>query len=225
MSVHALLLPELDDLIRRGSPQRQAKTLERVTTFFLDGASSFNKDHLQLFDLVLTRLIDCMERKARTELSFRLAPLGNAPVEAVRRLARDDSIAPRLFHKLLLTATDRVQRPLLASVALDRQAEIRHTPAREFNETSVHAAPADYSRAQRRITALQHAGKLDEALLVGMAESVDYEHTIAALASLCVVPIEVVDRLMRAERPEPVLILCRSAGWGWATAEAIIKRR
>lgn len=320
MSVHALLLPELDDLIRRGSPQRQAKTLERVTTFFLDGASSFNKDHLQLFDLVLTRLIDCMERKARTELSSRLAPLGNAPVEAVRRLARDDSIAvaapvlkyaarlsetdlidviqtkgqghllaisarpglaepvtdrllrrgnqevlrglaanraarlsdegfcflveraktdgilaekivvrrdipPRLFHELLLTATDRVQRRLLASVALDRQAEIRHTPAREFNETSVHAAPADYSRAQRRITALQHAGKLDEALLVGMAESVDYEHTIAALASLCVVPIEVVDRLMRAERPEPVLILCRSAGWGWATAEAIIKRR
>src|SRR5262249_6934179 len=111
MSVHALLLPELDDLIRRGSPQRQAKTLERVTTFFLDGASSFNKDHLQLFDLVLTRLIDCMERKARTELSFRLAPLGNAPVEAVRRLARDDSIAvaaPVLKYAARLSETDLI---------------------------------------------------------------------------------------------------------------------
>src|SRR5262249_9584945 len=111
MSVHALLLPELDDLIRRGSPQRQAKTLERVTTFFLDGASSFNKDHLQLFDLVLTRLIDCMERKARTELSFRLAPLGNAPVEAVRRLARDDSIAvaaPVLQYAARLSQTDLI---------------------------------------------------------------------------------------------------------------------
>jgi hypothetical protein len=54
---------------------------------------------------------------------------------------------------------------------------------------------------------------------------VDYEHTIAALASLCVVPIEVVDRLMRAERPDPVLILCKSTGWDWATAEAIVKRR
>jgi uncharacterized protein (DUF2336 family) len=320
MSVHALLLPELDDLIRRGSPQRQAKTLERVTTFFLDGARSFNEDHVQLFDLVLTRLIDRTERKARAELSSRLAPLGNAPVEAVRCLARDDAIAvaapvlkdatrlsetdlidiiqtkgqghllaisarpglaesvtdgllrrgnqevlrglaanraarlsdegfrllveraktdgilaekivvrgdipPRLFHELLLTATDGVQRRLLASVAPDRQAEIRHTPAWESNEASARAAPADYSRAQRRITALQHAGKLDEALLVGMAESVDYEHTIAALASLCVVPIEVVDRLMRAERPDPVLILCKSAGWDWATAEAIVKRR
>ncbi|HXL50126.1 MAG TPA: DUF2336 domain-containing protein [Xanthobacteraceae bacterium] len=320
MSVHASLLPELDDLIIRGSPQRQAKILERVTRFFLDRARSFNDDHVQLFDLVFTRLIDRIETTARSELSSRLAPLGNAPVEAVRRLARDDSITvaapvlkqadglsetdliditqtksqahlfaisarpglaepvtdglvqrgnqevlrslagnraarlsdeafcllveraktdgilaekivlrgdipPRLFHELLLTATDAVQRRLLASVGPDGQAEIRHTSARECNPASARAAPADYSRAQRRITALQHEGKLDEALLVGLAESADYDHTIAALASLCVVPIEVVDRLMRAERPDPVLILCKSAGWGWATAEAIIKRR
>jgi uncharacterized protein (DUF2336 family) len=320
MSVHASLLPELDDLIIRGSPQRQAKTLERVTSFFLEGASSFNEGHVQLFDLVFTRLIDRIETKARSELSSRLAPLGNAPVEAVRRLARDDSItvaAPvlkraeglsetdliditqnksqahllaisarpglaesvtdglvqrgnqevlrslagnraarlsdeafrllveraktdgilaekivlrgdiplRLFHELLLTATDAVQRRLLASVGPDGQAEIRHTSARQCDEARAPAAPADYSRAQRRITALQHEGKLDEALLVGLAENTDYDHTIAALASLCVVPIEVVDRLMRAKRPDPVLILCKSAGWGWATAEEIIKRR
>ena len=305
MSVHALLLPELDDLIMRGSPQRQAKILERVTTFFLGGASSFNEHHIQVFDLVLARLIDRIDSKARTRLSSRLAPLGNPPVEAVRRLARDDSIAvaapvlkraarlseadlidiietksqghllaisaraglaervtdgllqrgnqevlrcladnraarfsddgfcflveraktdgilaektllrgdipPRLFHELLLTATDTVQRRLLdCGCRVDRQPP----------------APADYSRAQRRITALQDKVIFDEGLLAGIAASIDYEHTIAALASLCVVPIEVVDRLMRAERPDPVLILCKSAGLGWATAEAIIKRR
>ncbi len=283
MSVHALLLPELDDLIMRGSPQRQAKILERVTTFFLEGASSFNEHHIQVFDLVLARLIDRIDSKARTRLSSRLAPLGNPPVEAVRRLARDDSIAvaapvlkraarlsetdlmrcladnraarfsddgfcflveraktdgilaektllrgdipPRLFHELLLTATDAVQRRLLASGVPDRQSAIRPTSARESNARSARAAPADYSRAQRRITALQDKVIFDEGLLAGIAASIDYEHTIAALASLCVVPIEVVDRLMRAERPDPVLILCKSAGLGWATAEAIIKRR
>jgi hypothetical protein len=40
-----------------------------------------------------------------------------------------------------------------------------------------------------------------------------------------VVPIEVVDRLMAAERPDPVLILCKSAGWAWSTAKAIIMVR
>ena len=39
------------------------------------------------------------------------------------------------------------------------------------------------------------------------------------------VPIEVVDRLMAAQRPDPVLILCKSAGWAWSTAKAIIMAR
>jgi hypothetical protein len=30
---------------------------------------------------------------------------------------------------------------------------------------------------------------------------------------------------MGAERPDPILILCKSAGWGWPTANAIIAVR
>ena len=57
VSVHASHIPELDALIARGSPERRAKTLERMTAFFLDGASRFNDDHVRLFDLVFSRLI------------------------------------------------------------------------------------------------------------------------------------------------------------------------
>jgi hypothetical protein len=39
------------------------------------------------------------------------------------------------------------------------------------------------------------------------------------------VPIEVVDRLMGAEWPDPILILCKSAGWAWPTVAAIIGMR
>jgi hypothetical protein len=45
------------------------------------------------------------------------------------------------------------------------------------------------------------------------------------MASICAVPTEVVGRLMGAERPDPVLILCKSAGWSWATAAAIVAAR
>src|ERR1700704_2370779 len=92
MSVHASHIPELDELIERASSERRTKTLERMTAFFLDGASRFNAEHIQLFDLVFTRLIGGIETEARTELSDRLAPLGNAPVQALRRLAQDDAI-------------------------------------------------------------------------------------------------------------------------------------
>jgi uncharacterized protein (DUF2336 family) len=72
---------------------------------------------------------------------------------------------------------------------------------------------------------LRQEGRLSEATLVDFARNRRYGETIAALASLCAVPIEVVDRLMGAERPDPVLILCKSAGWGWPTANAIIMAR
>lgn len=320
MSVHASHIAELDELIQRGSPERRAKTLERMTAFFLDGASRFNNDHIRLFDLIFTRLMGDIEIKARTELSYRLAPLGNAPLEAVRRLAQDDAIAvagpvlkqaerlseidlidiaqnksqahllaisarvriaepvtdvllrrgdrevlhtvadnrgarlsdhgfctlveraktdgvlaekvvlrpdipPRLFHDLLLTATDAVQRRLIACATPETQSEVQRASAKVSNEADAPAAPRDYSRAQRTIAALRQEGKLDEAVLVDFAEKRQYLETIAALASLCAVPIEVVDRLMGAERPDPVLILCKSAGWRWSTTEAVIMVR
>jgi uncharacterized protein (DUF2336 family) len=320
VSVHASHIPELDDLIERGSPEKRARTLERMTAFFLDGASRFNDDHVRLFDLVFSRLIGEIETKARAGLSRWLAPIGNAPAETVRRLAQDDDIAvagpllkraerlsdtdlvdiadskgqahllaicarariappvtdvllrrgdhevlhgvaqnrgarlsdggfcilveraktdgvlaekvllrsdipPRLFHDLLLTATDAVQRRLIASAMPETPAEARGALAKVSNEAATSPAPRDHSHVQRRIEVLHREGKLDETVLVDFAQKSQYGETVVALALLCAIPIEVVDRLMAAERSDPVLILCKSAGWGWSTAKAIITAR
>jgi hypothetical protein len=47
----------------------------------------------------------------------------------------------------------------------------------------------------------------------------------ATISLLCSVPIETVDRLMVGDRPDPILILCRAAGYGWMTARAIMLAR
>ena len=36
---YSSLIPELEDVIQQGSPERRAETLKRITAFFLDGAS------------------------------------------------------------------------------------------------------------------------------------------------------------------------------------------
>jgi hypothetical protein len=46
-----------------------------------------------------------------------------------------------------------------------------------------------------------------------------------ALSLLCGVPIETADRLVAGDRPDPVLILCKAAGYGWMTVRAIIMAR
>ena len=48
---------------------------------------------------------------------------------------------------------------------------------------------------------------------------------VASLSLLCGVPIETADRLMSGDRPDPILILCKAAGYGWPTARAIIVAR
>ena len=49
--------------------------------------------------------------------------------------------------------------------------------------------------------ALHKERKLTEADIAEYAKTGKYEETIAALATLCAVPVEVVDRLMTASAP------------------------
>jgi hypothetical protein len=67
--------------------------------------------------------------------------------------------------------------------------------------------------------------KLTEADVAAYAEGGKYEETIAALSTICAVPVEVVDRLMNGERADPVLILARSANFGWPTVKSVINAR
>lgn len=320
MSAVPSLIPELEDILQSGSPRRREQALRRITALFLDGASQFNDEHVQLFDDVFNRLIDEIEAKARAELSHHLAPLRNAPGELIGRLARDDDITvagpvlrqsrrlgeidlveiaetksqahllaisgragieetvtnvlvrrgnrdvarrvaenrgallseaslttlvaksgddevlaekvgqrpdipPSLFRALLLRATAVVQQRLLAAASLETQAEIRRVLARVSQEVATKSGPRNFAEAQRAVAELRGRGELNESKIVEFANTTRYEEMVAGLAELCAVPIDVVDRLMGGERPDPILILCKSAGWGWPTARAIIGGR
>ena len=87
------LIPELEDVVQRGSRAKRVETLQRVTTLFLDGASRYSNEHVELFDDVFVLLIEEIENQARAELSSHLAPVKNAPVKVLRKLAKDDDIA------------------------------------------------------------------------------------------------------------------------------------
>ena len=166
-------------------------------------------------------------RSARlSEQSFSaLVDRAENDVALAERIGSRPDSPPRLFRDLLLKATEVVQQRLFAAARPETQAEIRRVLAKVSTEVAAKAAPRDFAAAQRVIDALKREGKLDEAALLDFAKNEKYEETIAALSALCAVPIDVVDRLMGGDRPDPVLILCKSAGWGWPTVKAIIQSR
>lgn len=313
------LLPELEDVVQNGTPERRATTLRRITMLFLDGAPSLQPEHVELFDDVITCLIDEIEAKALAELARSLAPVANAPAGVVRSLANNDDInvagpvlqkadlgddqlisiaetksqahllalstrqaitetlseilirrgddavarsvatnqgaklseatfaslvqragddgvlaekvglrtdiPPRLFRELLMKATDIVKQRLLANARPETQAEIRRVLTKASDEVASKASPRNYQSAIAAVRALHRAGTLSEADLARFAEGGEYEETIAALAMLCSVPVDVVDRLMSGDRPDPVLILGRASGFKWETVRAILTAR
>ncbi len=146
----------------------------------------------------------------------------NAFTTLIKRAERDDVLAetvglrsdvpPRLFRQLLMQARDMVQKRLLARAKPETQAEIRRVLAKANDAATAKPAPRKQS-------------KLTEADVAEFAKTGKYDETIAALATICTVPVEVVDRLINAERMDPVLILARAAGFGWPTVRAIISAR
>lgn len=139
------------------------------------------------------------------------------------KVGQREDIPPRLFRTLLIQATEVVQQRLLAKARPETAAEIRRVLAKVSEEIGarVPAAP-DYNRAKAAVLALKAEGKLDEPALADFAKNARFEETVVALAELTSVPIETVERLMAGDRPDPVLILCKAAGFGWQTVLAII---
>jgi uncharacterized protein (DUF2336 family) len=111
MATQASLIPELDDVLSRGSVEKRADTLRRIINLFIDGAGYYNEDHVSLFDDVLTRLLLDVESKTLAEVAHRLASVDNAPPKLILRLAGHDDIAiagPVLKRSTRLAESDLI---------------------------------------------------------------------------------------------------------------------
>ena len=158
------------------------------------------------------RPLDCQQSTCGT--------IGQCVQPLVKRAEQDGVLAekvgmrtdipPRLFRQLLIQASEVVQRRLLAKAKPETQSEIRRILAQVTDEVAAKAAPRNYAAALAAVRGLHKERKLGEADVTEFAKTGKYEETIAALATLCAVPVEVVDRLMNGERADPVLILARA---------------
>jgi uncharacterized protein (DUF2336 family) len=111
MVLRQSLIGELEHAIHSGSKEKRVDTLRRVTDLFLTGADRFSEEQIEVFDDVIGHLVRRIEGKALAELSERLAPVENAPIEVIRRLAHDDEIAiaaPVLSQSQRLTSQDLI---------------------------------------------------------------------------------------------------------------------
>jgi len=234
-------LAENDDIAVAGPVLKQARLDEPELMRIAEKKSQAHllalsmRAHLSeaLADIIVARGNREVARSIATNQQARLSE--NAFTALVKR-AEDDGvlaekvglrtdIPPRLFRQLLMQASEVVQKRLLAQAKPETRAEIRRILAKVTEEVAARAAPRNYTAALAAVRALHNERKLTEADIAEFAKRGKYEETVAALATVCAVPVEVVDRLMSGERADPVLILARSAGFGWNTVREIMNAR
>src|SRR5689334_176636 len=95
------LIDELENILASKNVSQRATILRRVTDLFVVGSGRFSEDQVELFDDVMGKLLENVERDARAQFGSRLAPLSDAPFGTIRKLALDDAIevaGPVLQH-------------------------------------------------------------------------------------------------------------------------------
>jgi len=114
MKPNQSLIAEMEAAIEGGSNDKCVDAMRRITDLFVVSAERLNTEQIGVFDDVLGQLIKRIKGQALAELSQRLGQVGNAPIEVVRRLARDDDIA---VARPILTQSRRLSEGDLIEIA------------------------------------------------------------------------------------------------------------
>jgi uncharacterized protein (DUF2336 family) len=132
---------------------------------------------------------------------------------------------PALSKAIVDALVRRGDPDVVRRVTDNRDHVIEVRPEKFPTETAAGAISRDYSAAERSVRDLSSSGQLTEAAVVTLCQDNKYEEAVVALAMLAKVPLNIADRAVSSERTDPVLILCRAAGLGWPTANAIFLLR
>lgn len=106
------LFDDLDAALQSGSSEKRVAMLRQVTDLFLSESDRLNEEQIDVFDGVLVQLIARIETRTLAEISERLAPIANAPIDLTLNLARHSEIGiarPILTNSTRLTTADLVE--------------------------------------------------------------------------------------------------------------------
>jgi uncharacterized protein (DUF2336 family) len=99
------LIDQLEGALASKHLSKRAEVLRQVTDLFILGSGKFTDDQVDLFDDVMSKLVENIELAARVAFGTRLARISDAPGKVIRILAFDDAIevaAPVLAHSARL---------------------------------------------------------------------------------------------------------------------------
>ena len=233
-----------DDLIDVAGPVlEQSERLDDAA--LIENAQKKGQEHLlaisrrhalseQITDVLVVRGDQQVVLSAAENRGARFSATGFSGL--VRRAEGDDRLAtcvgsrpeiPRhMFLKLLAKASQSVRAKLEAAHP-GALREVGQAVAEAADRIKAEAAAwsPDVTAARVYVDALQRRGLLDDKKLAAIARAGRLEEITAALAVKCELPVEFVERAMKEEHAEMILIISKAIALSWPTVKAIVCAR
>jgi uncharacterized protein (DUF2336 family) len=137
-------------------------------------------------------------------------------------LAERPDLPPHLVRQLLVRATDSVKERLIAATPPHAQAEMQRILAEISGELNKAVTPRYYTEAKLLVRRYSQDTQLTKRKLLEFADAHRLGEAVAALSVLSGLTIDFVDRILHDPGHYGVLVLCRSIGVEWRTAQAVM---
>jgi uncharacterized protein (DUF2336 family) len=141
----------------------------------------------------------------------------------VERIGQRKDIPRHLFIQLIAKASDEV-KARLAAIAPQAGTEIDRAVADATGEVQAKVGPAskEYFAAKKLLREMYRRGQLGESELLEFAKSKKLIETTVALSLLCGLPVDAAERALIGDDADMILIVAKSAGLSWPTAQALL---
>lgn len=137
--------------------------------------------------------------------------------QLAQALGKRSDIPPKLVRKLLALVAGK---PRLAFLSVAPRGVCARTGQEVAPNTN---APRSYTSTEKEIGALSHKGSLTDSALNRFAITQNYERLTVALALLS--PVNVIERLLRGDSVDELVMACKSARLRWTTTASIVRNR
>lgn len=142
------------------------------------------------------------------------------------RLARRLDVPTMIFCQMLAQATEIARVRFMAAATPELQEQIRDAIQIVARKPSPEALnEAAYGEAMRRLAEEYPDGNIDEIGFLRIVLSRRREDAIAALAMMAKLPASEADRIVRQDRLDTLMTVCKAVGFDWKTVRALIQLR
>ena len=140
------------------------------------------------------------------------------------------SVASNLSAQLSQKGIEKLIERAESDHALSASLSARPDIPTELLQSALSNATARVEQSDRLVEAamrlalsLRQTNGLCDEQIVAFANDGDYEKLVAVIAVRASLPYEIIDNLMQPQRVAGIVLVCKSAGISWATADAVLR--